>query len=528
MRSLIVVGVAVLVLGSCAGGGGSGHGADTAVGADTAAGDTLPGLDAPEPDGDVMAVDSGSDVVEPDAAALDDAGGGPFLFSVDHDPSQQRGPVVLWFGPEGTDPAEAIVSAEWRDGTDGPWAPCTPLNGYQGVGKYVWDSMADTQDDLSSVSLRLEMVTDTGEHGVSSAEPFALYNDPARARQVLITHDINGDDRVRQLTWTHGVGMGGVGGDPAGLVHTVGASPRRVAFSPNGALAVVVEEGSEHLRILRFDLDTGALSGPSTLPAPGLYPVDAEFSGDGADLYVVHSNPGPEGGIYRVPIRPVGGGALDGQAFAQIHAQFQAGDLEVLPEGGGLALLAADPTGNADGIHLSVLSRDGAVLGTLGIGPEGSAPRAVAASPDGEWLLVSYFNFFGAGDRVVLVSLDAAGVPLAVNDVAVGDPEEPAWTGDSLTALITEAMDNKVTGLALDGGILAKGSSFSLGLAARVAHPTWGPDRDRFLVTTVSSGTGQSGLAVVEIAAGGQVTNTGTYDLGTGNDKIPGDVAIQP
>ena len=256
--------------------------------------------------------------------------------------------------------------------------------------------------------------------------------------------------------------------------------------------------------------------------------MDVEFAGDGADLYVVHSNPGPEGGVYRVPIRPVQGSAAADQQLEQIHHQFQASDLEILPKGRGLALVAADPTGEMQGIHLAILSRDGAVLGTLGIGPEGSAPRSVAASPDGQWLLVSYFNFFGAGDRIVLVSLDDAGIPLLVNDVAVGDPEEPAWTGDSLTALITEAMDNKVTGLAMDGGTVAKGSSFTIGLPERVAHTTWGPDRDRFLVTTVSGTTGQSGLAVVEIGAGGQVTNTGTYELGTGNDKIPGDVAIQP
>lgn len=510
MRYIALVGVAILLIGSCSSSGG---------------GPAEPGEDST---GLAIDVAVAVDVADPNEDTKEDTGQPPFHFEIQYDGDQHRGPVVLRFGSEGTDPSKTVVSAEWSFDGDDPWKPCTPLEGFQDADKYVWDSMADLQEDVSSIMLRLDMATDVGEHGFGDTEKFTIYNDPARIRQVLMTHDINGDDRVRQLTWTTGVGLGGVGDDLAGIVHTVGASPRRVAFSPNGKLAALVEEGSEHIRILQLDLETGSVSGEVSVPATGLYPVDVEFGGDGGDLYVVHSNPNPEGGVYRVPIRTAQGRALADLPLTQIHSQFQAGDLEILPDGRGLALLAADPTGNLDGIHLAILSRDGAVVGEVGIGPEGSTSRSVAASPDGQWLLVTYSNFFGAGDRVVLVSLDGAGVPLVLNDVAVGDPEEVAWTGDSLTALVTEAMDDEITGLALDGGALVKGTSFTLGLAERVAHTAWGPDRDTFLVTTVSANTGQSGLAVVTVGEGGVVTNTGTYELGTGNDKIPGDVAVQP
>ncbi len=438
---------------------------------------------------------------------------------------QQRGPVVARLISEHEDLSGAVVTGEWRRGPGDPWKDATPLGGYSEEWKFVWDSMADVQEDVSAVDLHLVVVREDGGVHQVFVGPFALYNDPARARQVLITHDINGDDRVRQLTWTHGVGLGG----GEGTVHTVGASPRRVTFSPNGALAAVVEEGSEHIRVLRFDLETGALSGQSTIPAPGLYPVDAAFSGDGAELYVVHSSPDPDGGVYRVPITPVGGEPLGGAALTQIHAQWQAGDLDVLPGGRGLAVVGPDPTGNLEGIVVVVLDRDGDLLGEAAVGPEGCSPRNVAASPDGQWLLASYFNFFGAGDRLLLLSLDDGGVPALVTELAVSDPEGMAWTGDSLAGLVTEVMGaDDVTGLAFADGTVVEGTSIGLGLPERVAHTTWGPDRDTFLVTTVSSGTGESGLGVVTVEEGGAVTNTGVYVLGSGNDKIPGDVAIQP
>lgn len=550
MYLLAISATVVVGLFGCAGGetGGGDPAVDTTSGSEIATGDGLPELDV------VAGIDTGSgldtssrgddtgsfgDGSPPDDAIPTDTAAGGAAISGSADDSAQRGPVVVRYDVQLDSAASYVVSASWRLQEGEPFQPCTPLKGYgdlesdaaavEGHGRYVWDSMADLQEDVGSVELQLEVLASDGAAGTGHVEPFPLYNDPTRVRQVLLTHDINGDNRVRQLTWTHGVGLGGVGGDPAGLIHTIGPTPRRVTFSPNGIRAVIIEEGNGTLRFLQFDHENGSIGGNFAELIPDLYPVDVEFSGDGGDLYIVHSSPNPDGGVYRVPLDTNGGGFLGFETPQQIHSQYVPGDLEVLPDGRGLALLAADPEGDMNGMHLVILSLDGDVLSETSIGPEGSIARNVAASPDGQWLLATYFNLFAEGeDRVVLLALDPEGNATIVNDVEVSDPEEPAWTADSLTALVTEAMNDKVTGLAVEGGDLIKGSSFTLGLASRVAHTRWGPDSDIFLVTTVSPSTGKSGLAVVTVGEGGTVTNTGTYELGNGIDKIPGDVAIQP
>ena len=551
LRMYLVAIAATAVVGffGCAGSetGGGDPVADATSGSEIAAGDGLPeldvlaGIDTFSGDDTTSGDDTGNfgDGPPPDGAIPTDTAAGGAAISGSADDSAQRGPVVVRYDVQLDIAASYVVSASWRLQEGEPFLPCTPLKGYgelesgavavEGHGRYVWDSMADLQEDVGSVEFQLEVLASDGAAGIGPVEPFSLYNDPTRVRQVLLTHDINGDNRVRQLTWTHGVGLGGVGGDPAGLIHTIGPTPRRVAFSPNGIGAVIIEEGNGTLRFLQFDHEDGSVGGNFAELIPDLYPVDVEYSGDGAELYIVHSSPNPDGGVYRVPLVTNGGGFLGFETPQQIHSQYVPGDLEVLPEGRGLALLAADPSGDMQGMHLVILSLDGEVLSETTVGPEGSIARNVAAAPDGQWLLATYFNLFAEGqDRVVLIGLDAAGQATIENDVEVGDPEEPAWTADSLTALVTEAMNDKVTGLAVDSGNLIKANSFALGLASRVAHTTWGPDQDTFLVTTVSAGTGKSGLAVVTVEPDGTVTNTGTYELGNGIDKIPGDVAIQP
>jgi hypothetical protein len=451
--------------------------------------------------------------------------------------SQQRGPLVLDFVVEQmAGLKEYDVFVDWQS-ADGEFNPCTALTGYSddsltGIKeieqrRFVWDSMADIQADINDVRLRLRVFL-SGTPVELFSGSFSLFNDPARVRQVLLTHAINGDNRVRQLSWTHDNGLGAVGGDPAGEVHTIGTSPRRVTFSPNGRFAAIIEEGNETLRMMSFDLLTGTLLNSRVEDVPGMYPVDIEFAGDGARLFIVNSSPDADGGLYQVPFDAQEGGFVSGETPQQIHSQYVPGDLELLPDGRGLAMLAADPGGNMNGIYLLVMDLLGEVLGETGIGPEGSSSRNVTASPDGSRLLVTYSNLFGNGERVVLVNLDSTGHPTVAGDMEVEGPEEAVFASDSVTALVTEAMNNKVTGLSVSGPVLTKGTSFKAGLAARVAHTRWGPDRDIFLITTVSSSTGQSGLAVAELGSGGQVTNLGTYEIGDGIDKIPGDVAVQP
>ncbi len=448
--------------------------------------------------------------------------------------ASQRGPVILDYSVSGTGGVKWDIEASWKWNGGTEYLPCTSLVGYgdppesqvgDGAHRFVWDSMHDYPYWIGPIHVRIRII-DIQVYGNGSGQAltadFGLMNAEDMPRQVLLTHYINQGTAVRPLVWTHGQGLAA-----AGAPVEVAPSPSRAEFAPNGRTAVVIEEGNETLRFFRYDLEALALVDTISYPVSGLYPVDMVFSGDGTALYLLHSSPDTDGGLYRYDLDPATGTPETSGAPEQIFSQYVPGSIALLPEGRGFAILGADPGGDMDGVLLVTTDLDGQVRDELVLGSEGSTMRSVAASPDGDWLLVTWFNLLGDGDRAALVAADQEGALTWVDEVALEDPEEVAFTADSHMALVAEAYPNRVTGLEIQEGGLVKHGSAALGLPIRMAHPRWGPDRDVFLVTSVAL-SGESGIGIARVSDAGDAVLSDTYVLGGGIEMIPGDAAIQP
>jgi len=481
---------------------------------------------APEPDwhGDVPAGDTGI----PDVP-------GEVVWSLGvevESPSQwQRGPVVIDYEVTGSGKGTWSPVVVWKEPGKDP-APCTPLAGYgeplapqKGDGKhrFVWDSMADAPGYHETAWIEVRIIPDAGEQVEATSEQLGLYNEPDAVRQVLVTSSINGNDKLRRYTWTHGQGM-----SPEKQLLKVEPYPVRVSMAPNGFVAALVREYAESVTLLHLNATSGAVSVAGSIAMTDLYPVDVVFSGDGATLFVACASPNPEGGVYRVDMDPQTGLAVPGANPEQIHSQFQLQAFDLLPVGKGLVVLGPDPTANMAGLHLATIDLSGKLLDAYDLVNDGALPRSISVSPDGKLLLASWANLFGNGEGVALVGLSATGVMTYLDQVTAEDPEEAVFGGSGDRGIVSEAFGNKVTGLTVTPSSLERANSVKMGLPTRLSRTTWGLDSNTFLVATISSQTGVSSIAAVAVGPTGSLTLDKLYGMGNGNDVIPQDVAIQP
>ena len=484
----------------------------------------------PGPDGQIVEVAEDSvpaiDLTADDLSVMPEVVTQTNLKAVGPD-SWQRGPVTVILEVDmGMTGDGFSMEFEWGDGDE--FAAATALVGFgddlssvgNGEFRFVWDSMADVQVDLDSVRLRARLFHNGDQFDQLDIGPFVLLNDPARERSVLITSSINGNNKVRHLRFANGKGL-----SYDDEVYEVGESPVAVAFGPGGKTAVTVDQGGKSLTFFSF-AENGDLELADKVAADGVNIEVARFSGDGSLLYVLSHDSTPAAGMYRLLLDPHSGLPVAGAELEFISPHFGSGDFDLLPHNQGYVVLAGIL--GLEGLKLEIRDSTGAEISTTQFGPEGSLSTAVAVSPWGDAVLVSYANLFGAGEAVQLFHIVDPSEPEDMGSVEVVDPDDIVFAPDGISAVVSEAWKNRVTLVKLGGGIaLSKLNSVKLDLATVIATPTWGPDGNTFLVCTVSASTGESGLGVVTLD-GNAIALESLFSLGGGNDVIPGAVGMSP
>ena len=484
--------------------------------------DDVIGEDSPELD-DAVIPDSLLDSASTDTGKPDTGTPGGSL-SVAAPTQWQRGPVTLLVTLDGEGTFAGEV--EFAVGQSALQA-ATPMTGFSddlnamtaGTWRFVWNSMVDVGEDVDEVSV---VVTATSGDMVLHAEaaPFPLRNDPARDRIALITSSINGNNKVRRLVFSHGAGF-----SFDGNVIEVGESPVDVAFHPGGISAVTLDQGSDSMTFFAIG-DDGSAVISGAVSADGHNLERARFALDGSGLYLMDYNSIPGAGLFLLELDPHTGLPGPGAGLQMLSEHKGAQAFDLFPNNGGYAVLSTVP--GLGGLVLSLHGSDGTLIVKQEFGPEGSLPRSVAISHYGDILLTAHGNLFGEIEAVTLFTYYPDGALEQMGQVEVADPEEVEFAADGMSAVVSEAWDNKVTLVQVGGGIaLSKKNSVKVDLATRIASPRWGPDADRFFVATVSATTGESGLAVVSYA-GNSISLDETFSLGGGNDVIPGSVDVQP
>jgi hypothetical protein len=232
--------------------------------------------------------------------------------------------------------------------------------------------------------------------------------------------------------------------------------------------------------------------------------------------------------VYALDLDPTTSQPLPGGKMHFLSYHYVAGDIALLPNNWGYAVIASSKQDPKGALVLQSWTIDGQQAGELFFAPDGSTAVGVAASPDGGIAAV-YSNLFGEGDKAVFAQVSNGGDLQMLGEVELNDPDDIEFAGvDSQHVVVSEAYGNKVTLLDTLGHTgLQKVQSVSLGLATSIASPVYGPDSDYFMVASVSAGTGESGIGLVWFD-GSSISLEETFSFGNGNDVIPSAVAIQP
>lgn len=536
MKTLILT---MLLIGLAAGGLGcsddsspaDGPGVDAGIdartadteGADSAAIDVAPDLpgadDSGPPD---VASDVADDDVPPDLAQLPPGvhilGPSGWQRGVVRVPYQLTGDVL---------PLAVAVEFSLNDGADYAAAtrfgdagdPTVDLGPGEHV--FVWDALSDSAADTDSTLIRIT-ATATDQGSATDTVTFPLLNDPDRDRVALMTNAINGSNKLRRLDYRSGE----LSFD--GQVLEIGARPGSIAFSPSGRVAAVVEHDDSQLRLLVFAEDGALISSDETHDLGSLNVEAMAFSSDGSELIALNFNPTDDGGLHALPIDPVSGLPTPGQPFEHFWYGYAVADFAPMPDGSFVTIGTSqdDPAGSQ---VVRSVSRDGSVKSSVFFGDDGSIASAIAVSPDGTKVLAAYANLFGGGDGVVLIEAAGGGELTLRDTVEAADPADIAFHSSGDSALVTEAMENRLLALGIGSDwTLTKNDEPRLDLADQIAHTAYGAEVDRFFVTTVSAGTGESGLGVASLSDSAGLTLLGTFSIGGGIDAIPETVAIQP
>jgi len=251
------------------------------------------------------------------------------------------------------------------------------------------------------------------------------------------------------------------------------------------------------------------------------------WSQDGATLFLLNYNPTPEGGVYALDLDPFTGLPPEESQFVFLSHHYAGSRMALLPANAGYVVLEGVEADPGSGLTVTLADVNGSVLYQYPVPGDGSIASAVAVSPDGTRMLASYYNLFGAGDKVMLFDVGAGGTLEYAADVDVYDPADLQWSENGAFALALEAEGNKARLLKVSPQDLSIAGTGSTGLPLEIASMKWGSMADLFIVTTVSASTGVSGLRMY-IEDAGQLKEHSFFGMGDGLDVLIDSVAIQP
>ena len=310
--------------------------------------------------------------------------------------------------------------------------------------------------------------------------------------------------------WTAYVATGGNFGSPndtitpidtatntAGAPVTVGSTPVRIAITPSGATAYVVNQGSNS--VTPVTTATGVAGAP--IPV-GSSPSAIAITPDGSTAYVANS------GTLQTPgdtITPID--LATGTAETPITVGSFPGGIGITPNGA-TAYVTSILTGSVTRVDLAT--------GTTGtpIQTGGGLPLAIAITPNGATAYV--LNGFPGSVTPIDLATGTAGTPITV---ATG-PQAIAMAPDGKTVYVASSQDESVTGYItpIDVATNTAGTPIPAGLGSDSVAIT--PDGATAYVGD-ALGTGNGAVIPIDLA-------TGTAGTAITSGPGPADIAITP
>jgi DNA-binding beta-propeller fold protein YncE len=313
---------------------------------------------------------------------------------------------------------------------------------------------------------------------------------------------------------------------PTGTSIDTGDCPERVAFAPDGRLALVLHSnshdpmaGTQTVVALANDA-AGAVKIVAELKELSkTNPHDVAFSGDGRKAYVSDFDIEGKGGVHVLDVAPGCGVSYSKKIPLAVPTA-----LQVLP-GDAHAIVI----GGKDPLDVAVLDLTaGTVAAQYDLFSDFVDAQSIGLSPDAKRLLVPNASPFSSlADQVTVLSLTTAGgVPVPAVQMVMANVPEPsgvAYSPDGTKALVTNFSKNRATWLdvAAGGSISLGGTVTGIPLADRVSTLRRGPNAGLVLVTAVTD------IHLLQFGAS-SVTSKGKVSLGSGNGAIAGDVAVEP
>jgi len=388
------------------------------------------------------------------------------------------------------------------------------------VAETLADQAADPGDGPDAAS---DSPADTGP--ACTPEPPVAADGP---RTVLVTHPFSSESGVC------GRGLEVLRLAPDGTLSTtgdvldVGNCPTRVVFSPDGRLALVLtnnndpQAGDRSLVVLRHHAD-GGLELAGALDQFALRAVeDVAFSLDGTRAYVTDDNVVGQGGVHEIAVQPGCGASY--VRWIDLH---HASSITMLPDGLHAAVLAGPVYNDPKDLAFVDLASS-TVVGQTANFTDFVTAASLAASPDGKTLLVPNDSPFSSlGNTLTVLSLSpVGGVPVPAIRQVVTDVETPTevlYSVDGSKVLVTSFEGDSVRWFQVgaDGDLSGGGTVSGIGLADRADMLRRGPLAGTVLVSSVTD------VARLRVTATG-VEKLPKLPLGSGSDKICGDVAIEP
>ncbi len=275
-----------------------------------------------------------------------------------------------------------------------------------------------------------------------------------------------------------------------GSPFTVGTSPEGVAFSPDGSLLAVADNGSNDVEVFPVSGGTTLGTGTTYSTGAGSGPALVAFSPDGSLLAVADYDSG------KVELFPVSGGALGtGVTYSTGAGSPNPFSVAFSPDG---SLLAVSNDGNNDVELFPVLG------GALGTGVTystgaGSYPRSVAFSPSGSSLAVADYDSDNV--EVFPVSGGALGTGVTYSTGAGSEPQGVAFSPSGVSLAISDYGSSNVEVFPVSGGALGTSVTVSTGSdpnsvafspsGLSLAAASWGDsDVELFPVSGGALGTG--------------------------------------
>jgi hypothetical protein len=307
----------------------------------------------------------------------------------------------------------------------------------------------------------------------------------------------------------------------------VGQPPGRIAFTPDGTVAVVVGQSG---RLVSLRLDGQRFTIADTLELPAADYGDLHFTGDGGTLFVVGTNVDTTVGVFAVQLGCEGELTLDVEAFFALRLAsslaFLPGEQRAVLLGGQAVFEPVDPD------DLRLLERSGRgwrQVAAFDLWGDFIDAERIAVSPDGRTLLVPNGSAFSdEGQQVMVASIDGDVLSEVRRIPNADDAREALFSPDGSTALVTLLEPGQLMVLADRGaGFVETGRVRGIGVPEQLAMVRRGSLAGRVLAPSVDPG-GSPNVAQLQFEGQGMVRDLGQLDLGPGFEEIPGAIAVEP